>query len=95
MENSLITGITGQDGSYLIDLFLENAALAHGLPPPRISALMFIIHPAAPSIAVTVQVRMIFTRSQMLPGDATHIRWGAEFTSQNRRADKNLLAHQC
>jgi len=31
MKKALITGITGQDGSYLAELFLQKAYIVHGI----------------------------------------------------------------
>ena len=35
MKTAFITGITGQDGSYLAELLLDKGYEVHGLDPPR------------------------------------------------------------
>ena len=40
MKNALITGITGQDGSYLAELLLEKGYNVYGLMRRRVSLIM-------------------------------------------------------
>ncbi|KAM7216739.1 GDP-mannose 4,6-dehydratase sdnI [Rhypophila decipiens] len=44
-KSAFITGITGQDGSYLVDLLLEKGYQVHGLVRPSSQRRQFLSHP--------------------------------------------------